>query len=85
LFQWLWPKIVKQAIDNFVRYWNNHKTCSQKEKWLPSGVAPRQVYENPVNYGFKHARKPVPREVVQQVRVMLPKSRKDCMRWVPEE
>ncbi|KAJ7795584.1 hypothetical protein B0H14DRAFT_2620804 [Mycena olivaceomarginata] len=85
LFQWLWPKVVKQAINTFVRYWNNHKTRTQKEKWLPSGVALRQVYENPVNYGFKHAGKPVPREVVQQLRAMLPKSREDCMRWVPEE
>ncbi|KAJ7789891.1 hypothetical protein B0H14DRAFT_2396941, partial [Mycena olivaceomarginata] len=85
LFQWLWPKVIKQAINTFIRYWNNHKTRTQKEKWLPSGVAPRQVYENPVNYGFKHAGKPVPREVVQQLRAMLPKSREDCMRWVPEE
>jgi hypothetical protein len=85
LFQWLWPKVVKQAINTFVQYWNNHKTRTQKEKWLPSGVAPRQVYENPVNYGFKHAGKPVPQEVVQQLRAMLPKSREDCMRWVPEE
>lgn len=85
LFQWLWPKVVKQAINTFVRYWNNHKTRTQKEKWLPSGVAPRQVYENPLNYGFKHAGKPVPKEVVQELRAMLPKSREDCMRWVPEE
>jgi hypothetical protein len=48
-------------------------------------VAPSQVYENPVNYDFKHARKPVPQEVVQQLRAMLLKSHEDCMRWVPEE
>ncbi|KAJ7216710.1 hypothetical protein C8J57DRAFT_1599991 [Mycena rebaudengoi] len=85
LFQWLWPKIVKRAINTFVQYWNNHKTCKQREKWLPSGVAPKKVYENPLNYGFKHAGKPVPREVVQELRKMLPKSREECMRWVPEE
>ncbi|KAJ7790815.1 hypothetical protein B0H14DRAFT_2625637 [Mycena olivaceomarginata] len=85
LSQWLWPKVVKQATNTFIRYWNNHKTRTQKEKRLPSSVAPRQVYENPVNYGFKHVGKPVPWEVVQQLCAMLPKSREDCMRWVPEE
>ncbi|KAJ7835526.1 hypothetical protein B0H14DRAFT_2363327 [Mycena olivaceomarginata] len=85
LFQWLWPKVVKQAINTFVRYWNNHKMRTQKEKWLPSGVAPRQVYENPVNYGFKHAGSLFLGRSSQQLRAMLPKSREDCMRWVPEE
>ncbi|KAJ7728251.1 hypothetical protein B0H16DRAFT_1257186, partial [Mycena metata] len=67
------------------RYWNNHKTRTQEEKWLPSGVAPRQVYENPLNYSFKYAGKPVPKGVVQELRAVLLKSREDCMRWVAEE
>ncbi|KAJ7759976.1 hypothetical protein B0H16DRAFT_1720201 [Mycena metata] len=76
---------VKKAIDTFITYWNTHKIRSQKEKWLPSGVSPKQVYENPLNYGFKHAAKVVPQAVVQELRAMLPKSHEECMRWVSAE
>ncbi|KAF7289316.1 hypothetical protein MIND_01393500 [Mycena indigotica] len=83
LFKWLWPKIVKQAIDTFIRYWNGHRVRKQKEKILPSGVCPRDVYENLVQYGLTHAGIKVPKDVVDELRTRLPKSREECMRWVP--
>ncbi|KAJ7210766.1 hypothetical protein GGX14DRAFT_363137 [Mycena pura] len=55
LFHWLWPNIVQYAIDGFVTYWNMHKTRCQSAKSLPSGVSPKQVYEDPRSYGLRHA------------------------------
>ncbi|KAJ7608409.1 hypothetical protein FB45DRAFT_710743, partial [Roridomyces roridus] len=85
LFQWLWSKIVKTAMDNFVKYWNHHKTRNKKEKCLPSGVSPREVFHNPTNFGLQRAGAEVTKEVVDELRAMLPKTREECMRWVPEE
>ncbi|KAJ7216012.1 hypothetical protein GGX14DRAFT_359351 [Mycena pura] len=85
LFHWVWSKIVQNAIDHFVRYWNTHKTRNQRNKALPSGVSPQQVFENPQNFGLRHAGVPVDLNAVSTLRNMLPKSREECFRWVPVE
>ncbi|KAJ7242282.1 hypothetical protein C8J57DRAFT_1244151 [Mycena rebaudengoi] len=65
-FHWLWFRIVQNAVNQFVRYWNTHKTRKQSSKYLPSGVAPEEVFQHPENFGLRHAGIPadlnVPRE-----------------------
>ncbi|KAJ7269124.1 hypothetical protein C8J57DRAFT_1066839, partial [Mycena rebaudengoi] len=39
LFHWLWFRIVQNAVNQFMRYWNTHKTRKQSSKYLASGVA----------------------------------------------
>ncbi|KAF7291303.1 hypothetical protein MIND_01274300 [Mycena indigotica] len=85
LFHWLWSRIVKQATDQFKIYWNTHKTRRQSAKHLPSGVSPRQVFDNPQNYGLYHAGIKVDIHAVRELRNTLPKSRVDCFRWVSDE
>ncbi|KAF8184632.1 hypothetical protein K438DRAFT_1907864 [Mycena galopus ATCC 62051] len=75
LFHWLWSRIVQNAVNHFVQYWNTHKTRKQSNKYLPSGVAPQTVFQHPENFGLRHAGIPV----------NLTVSREDCLRWVPLE
>ncbi|KAJ6494359.1 hypothetical protein C8R45DRAFT_776568, partial [Mycena sanguinolenta] len=82
LFHWLWPRIVQNAVNQFVQYWNTHKTRKQSNKHLPSGVAPEEVFKHPENFGLRHAGIPVDLNVVRELRNALPKSREDCFRWV---
>ncbi|KAJ6491009.1 hypothetical protein C8R45DRAFT_1137970 [Mycena sanguinolenta] len=83
LFHWLWSRIVQNAVNQFVQYWNTHKTRKQSNKYLPSGVAPQEVFKHPENFGLRHAGIPVDLNVVRELRNALPKSREDCFRWVP--
>ncbi|KAJ6521852.1 hypothetical protein B0H19DRAFT_1086346 [Mycena capillaripes] len=59
LFHWLWSRIVQNAVNQFVRYWNTHKTRKQSNKYLPSGVAPEEVFQHPENFRLRHAGIPV--------------------------
>ncbi|KAL0953005.1 hypothetical protein HGRIS_007210 [Hohenbuehelia grisea] len=47
LFNWLWPPLVRERLEEFRTYWNNHKLSKQKKKLLPSGTSPRQMWEVP--------------------------------------
>jgi hypothetical protein len=44
LFNWLWPSLVQERLDEFREYWNNHRLSSQKHKLLPAGTSPRQIW-----------------------------------------
>ncbi|KAJ7197696.1 hypothetical protein C8J57DRAFT_1018632, partial [Mycena rebaudengoi] len=81
-FHWLWFRIVQNAVNQFVRYWNTHKTRKQSSKYLASGVAPEEVFQHPENFGLRHAGIPADLNVVRELRNTLPKSREDCFHWV---
>ncbi|KAJ7859018.1 hypothetical protein B0H14DRAFT_2577395 [Mycena olivaceomarginata] len=68
---------VQNAVNQF--HTQNRK---QSSKYLPSGVAPEEVFHHPENFGLRHAGIPVDLNVVCELRNMLPKSREDCFRWV---
>ncbi|KAJ3978906.1 hypothetical protein F5890DRAFT_1576117 [Lentinula detonsa] len=71
LFNWIWPKVVQLGISNFVDYWNNHKTRTQRTANIPSGAAPNTVFDFPENYGLINC----------GIKVDL----QDCYRWVSDE
>ncbi|KAJ6555485.1 hypothetical protein B0H10DRAFT_1847928 [Mycena sp. CBHHK59/15] len=74
LFHWLWSRTVQNAVNQFVRYWNTHKTRKQSSKYLPWGVAPEEVFQHPENFGLRHAGIPVDLNVVRELRNTLPKT-----------
>ncbi|KAI0749543.1 hypothetical protein C8Q80DRAFT_1119793 [Daedaleopsis nitida] len=59
LFQWLWPQIVQQKLNEFIQYWNCHRVRSQKTKAMPSGTTPNDIYEDPESYGYEDLGIPV--------------------------
>ncbi|KAF8133166.1 hypothetical protein K438DRAFT_1787683 [Mycena galopus ATCC 62051] len=64
LFHWLWSRIVQNAVNHFVQYWNTHKTRKQSNNYLPSGVVPQTVFQHPETFGLRHAGIPVDLTVV---------------------
>ncbi|KAJ7822575.1 hypothetical protein B0H14DRAFT_2598498 [Mycena olivaceomarginata] len=72
LFNWLWPKIIQLTLDNFLDYWNNHKIRTQRNKLLPSGFSPNYILA-------------APQPFIDALRQNIPKTRKECSRWVPDE
>jgi hypothetical protein len=47
IFNWLWPPLIQERLDEFHEYWNNHRISSQKHKTLPSGTSPHQMWLAP--------------------------------------
>ncbi|KAH7929145.1 hypothetical protein BV22DRAFT_1029764 [Leucogyrophana mollusca] len=47
VFNWLWPPLVQERLDEFREYWNNHRLSTQKKKLLPTGTSPRQLWLAP--------------------------------------
>lgn len=87
MFNWLWPKIVQHAVDEFIQYWNDHKTRKQKSSNLPSGTSPNLIFDFPENYGLINCgtRLAAPKEEVEALRATIPKSREKCFRWVSDD
>ncbi|KAJ6609508.1 hypothetical protein B0H10DRAFT_1954517 [Mycena sp. CBHHK59/15] len=85
LFRWLWSKIVQTGLDEFVDYFNNKKTRKQRNRILPSGVAPNVVFDMPANYGLENLAIPVTQEALDELRGLIDTPREDAFRWVSDE
>ncbi|KAF8205391.1 hypothetical protein K438DRAFT_1819027 [Mycena galopus ATCC 62051] len=85
LFRWLWPKIVQIGLDEFLDYFNNKKTRKQRNRILPSGVAPNVVFDMPADYGLQNLAIRVPQEAVQELRGLIETPREEAFRWVSDE
>ncbi|KDQ58250.1 hypothetical protein JAAARDRAFT_193672 [Jaapia argillacea MUCL 33604] len=49
VFNWLWPDLVQNRLDEFREYWNNHRLSSQKKKLLPSRTSLLQMWSAPAS------------------------------------
>ncbi|KAI0073741.1 hypothetical protein K474DRAFT_1710450 [Panus rudis PR-1116 ss-1] len=85
LFQWLWPPIVQEKLDEFAMYWNTHHVRKQDESNLPSGAPPNHIFEMHDVYGFPSVHIPVPQEAIAEMREQLPLTREDAFRWVSDD
>ncbi|KAJ7460384.1 hypothetical protein B0H11DRAFT_1872512 [Mycena galericulata] len=85
LFRWLWSKIVQTGLDEFVDYFNNKKTRMQRNRILPSGVAPNVVFDMPANYGLENLAIPVTQAALDELRGLIDTPREDAFRWVSDE
>lgn len=81
LFNWIWPPIVQGELDAFARYWNTHKVRKQKDKNMPSGATPTDIFTSPEAYGGGSFTIPVPNEAVSQLRSTIGTSRKVVFQW----
>ncbi|KAF8202754.1 hypothetical protein K438DRAFT_1581060, partial [Mycena galopus ATCC 62051] len=85
LFCWLWPKIVQIGLDEFLDYFNNKKTRKQRNRILPSSVAPNVVFDMPADYSLQNLAIPVTQEVIQELRGLIETPREEAFRWVSDE
>lgn len=47
IFNYLFPPLVQERLNEYREYWNNHRITSQRDKSLPSGYSPRHVFTSP--------------------------------------
>ncbi|KAF9006785.1 hypothetical protein BDZ89DRAFT_965903 [Hymenopellis radicata] len=85
LFQWLWPKIVQNHLNEFTVAWNTGKPRTQQSEALPSGAVRNDVFINPTAYNLERVSVPVPREIVDHCRSEIETSREESFRWVSPE
>lgn len=83
LFYWLWPKILQNQLDQFVEFWNNHKIRTQKEKINMSGATPRHGFTVP-EPPAQDCRIVIDQPAVDALRLQIPISRSESMRWVDD-
>ncbi|KAJ7831414.1 hypothetical protein B0H14DRAFT_3143196 [Mycena olivaceomarginata] len=85
LFNWLWPKIIQFTLDNFLDYWNNHKIRTQRNKLLPSGFSPNYICDFPETFGLTRFGVAALQPLIDALLQNIPKTLKECYRWVPDE
>lgn len=66
-------------------YFNNKKTRKQRNRILPSGVAPNVVFDMPADYGLQNLAIPVTQEAIQELRGLIETPREEAFRWVSDE
>ena len=49
MFNWLWPPLLQERLDEYRNYWNNHTVRHQKGKDLPSGTSPIHIWTCPTD------------------------------------
>ena len=70
VFNWLWPPLVQERLDEYRQYWNNHTVRRQKKKDLPSGTSPTHIWTCPTNVRptARDCRVHVRRELINELR-----------------
>ncbi|KAJ7577390.1 hypothetical protein C8J56DRAFT_798931 [Mycena floridula] len=88
LFHWLFPTIVQREVDEFRHWWNEHRVRPQPGKEMPSGHIPSDAMEHPELLAGKSCLISVPKEAVQDLRVLLTEevgAKENFTRWVSDE
>ena len=70
VFNWLWPPLLQERLNEYREYWNNHTVRRQKEKDLPSGTSPMHIWSCPTHMRptARDCRVYVRRDLVRQLR-----------------
>lgn len=89
IFNWLWPPLAQERLDEFREYWNNHKLSKQKKKTLPTGTSPRHMWLAPksVRATARNCSVQVNMESVHRLRDEMGghEAREEAMQFVSEE
>ncbi|KAI1785490.1 hypothetical protein LXA43DRAFT_1100273 [Ganoderma leucocontextum] len=70
VFNWLWPPLLQERLDEYREYWNNHTVRRQKAKDLPSGTSPTHIWTCPTHLRptARDCRVNVRRELIRELR-----------------
>ncbi|KAJ7433582.1 hypothetical protein B0H11DRAFT_1939354 [Mycena galericulata] len=85
LFNWIWPPIIQGELDHFTERWNSHIIRRQRNKLMPSGVSPNELYAHPEYYGGRCFAIPVPQAAIDAFRANIRLTRDAALSWVPAE
>ena len=73
VFNWLWPPLLQERLDEYCKYWNNHTVRHQKEKDLPSGTSPNHIWTCPTDMRptARDCRVNVHRDMIHELRAEI--------------
>jgi hypothetical protein len=81
--QWLWSTVIQKELDDLKERFNNHVVRLDRNKHIPSGVAPNVAYSLHEQYGGEDCLQPVDRAVIRQLMTDL--GGEDLIRFVSAE
>lgn len=81
--QWLWPKLIRQELDDLKERFNNHIVRFDKAKKLPSGMSPNVAFALHEKYGAENLLQPVDRAIAQNLMEQM--GGEDLVRFVTDE
>ena len=81
--QWLWSTVIQKELDDLKDRFNNHIVRRDRNKLIPSGVAPNVAYALYQQHGGENCLQPVDRAVIRHLMEEL--GGKDLIRFVPAE
>ncbi|KAF9470531.1 hypothetical protein BDN70DRAFT_888988 [Pholiota conissans] len=82
LHDWIWPKFIQDELNSFQNRMNSHVSCTDRNKAMPSGVAPAIAYALPERHGGVDCLIPVDRDVIQS---LMDEIGEDVIRFVSLE
>ncbi|KAJ6545976.1 hypothetical protein B0H10DRAFT_1969813 [Mycena sp. CBHHK59/15] len=83
LFNWIWPPIIQGELDHFTELRNSHVIRWQRNKLMPSGTSPSELYAHPEYYSGRCFAIPVPKDAINALRGSIRLTRSEALRWVP--
>ncbi|KAJ7358175.1 hypothetical protein DFH08DRAFT_655416, partial [Mycena albidolilacea] len=82
---WLWPKIVKIGLDEFVDYFNNKKIRKLSGRASPQVSLPMLSFHMPEDYGLENLAIPVTRAAINELRSLIDTPQEEAFHWVSDE
>jgi len=65
--QWLWSKVIQKELDEIKERFNNHVVRLDRNKLIPSGVAPSIAFSLHMQFGGENCLQPVDKAVIRQL------------------
>lgn len=68
LAQWLWSTYLRSEFVHIRAQMNSYRVRRDKNKLLPSGASPSEIYSLPEKYGLRQCLRPVDVAVIQEAK-----------------
>ncbi|KAF8884385.1 hypothetical protein BD779DRAFT_1741354 [Infundibulicybe gibba] len=83
LCQWLWPKLLRRTLNEFMDYRNGVRMRKDKKKPGPSGMSRNEAFSLPESWGGRNCLLPVNLDIVQRLKQEL--GGDDLLEFVPND
>lgn len=71
LCQWLWPKLLRTDLDEFMQFRNAVRMRKDKQKPGPSGMSRNEAFSIPENWGGRNCLLPVDIDVIREIKAAM--------------
>lgn len=68
LGQWLWPKLLRKSLKEFMDFRNGVRMRKDKEKAGPSGMSRNEAFSSPASWGGRNCLLQVDMAIIQELK-----------------